>query len=155
MASKESIITIAMLVLVTYTMSLSLVSQAFPAGQASAKLSSAGSIQIQTSSGIGIYSNAQCTNPLTSVAWGTLEPGGSQTITCYIKNEGSTSTILSLQTTNWSSTAAQSYLSLNWNYDDNPIPANTSIEVILTLSVASNIEGVNTFSFDIDIIGTT
>ena len=98
MVNKEFIITSAMLLLITYTLGLSLVTQAFPAGQAAKTLSSAGTIQIQTTAGIGVYSNAQCNTQLTSVSWGTLQPGGNQIAICYIKNEGNTPITLSLVT---------------------------------------------------------
>jgi len=155
MISKESIITSAMLILVTYTLGLSLVSQAFPAGQTSTTLSSTGAIQIQTSAGIGVYSDVQGSTPLTSVSWGTLQPGGSQNVICYIKNEGSAATTLSLETSNWSSTAAENYLDLSWNYNGNPIDPDAVVQITLTLTVAANIEGVSTFSLDITIVGSS
>lgn len=154
MKSKEFIITSAMLVLITYTLALSLVSQAFPAGQTSRTLSSTGSIQIQTSSGITVYSDSQCTTQLTAITWGTLTPGASQNVVCYIKNEGSTPTTLSLQTSNWSPTTAQTYLGLVWNYNNQPIAASSSVAVTLTLTVSSSISGITNFGFDITITGS-
>lgn len=153
--SKESIITGAMIILVTYTMGLSLVSQAFPAGQTTATFSNTGTIQIQTTEGIGVYQDAQCSTPLTSLSWGTLQPGENQDITFYIKNEGTSSTTLDLNDSNWDPTVAQDYLSLDWNYDMQPINPNESVQITLTLSVASNIEGITGFSFDVTIVGST
>ena len=154
MISKESIITGAMLILVTYTLGLSLVSQAFPAGQTSTTFSSTGAIQIQATAGIGVYSNIGGTDPLTSVSWGTLQPGGSQILTVYIKNEGSAATTLSLETSNWSPTDAETYLGFSWNYNGDPINPDAVVQITLTLTVAANIEGVTTFSFDITIVGS-
>ena len=151
---KESIITGAMLILVTYTLGLSLVSQAFPQDQTNKTLSSSGSIQIQTTAGIGIYSDAQCNYPLTSMAWGTLEPGGSQAVVCYIKNEGDTATTLSMYDSNWYPSNAEDYLSLNWNYNGQPINEDASVQVTFTLSVSASIAGITSFSFDITIVGT-
>ena len=155
MKSKEYIITGAMLILVTYTLGLSLVSQAFPAGQTTRTLSSTGAIQIQTTAGIGVYSNVQGTTPLTSVSWGTLQPGGSQIVTVYIKNEGDSATTLSLETSNWSPTDAETYLGFSWNYNGYPINPDAVVQITLTISVASNIEGITNFSFDITIIGSS
>ena len=155
MPSKEYIITGAMIMLVTYTLGLSLVSQAFPAGQTTTTLSSSGSIQIQTTAGIGVYQDYQANTPLTSVSWGTLQPGGSQNVICYIKNEGSSPTILSLETSSWSSTAAETYLDLSWNYYGTLIGPDAVVQITLTLSVDPNIEGVTTFSFDITIVGSS
>ena len=67
MVRKEYIITGAMLTLITYTLGLSLVSQVFPAGQTSKTFSSTGAIQIQTTAGIGIYSDSQCNTQLLSL----------------------------------------------------------------------------------------
>lgn len=155
MASKESIITGAMIILITYTLGLSLVSQAFPATQTSKKLSSAGSIQIQTTAEIGIYYNLGCTYPLTSLSWGTLEPGGSQAIVCYIKNEGTSALTLSMYPSGWDPTEAGNYLTLSWNYNGNPINPDAVVQITFTLSVDASIEDITTFSFDINIIGTS
>jgi hypothetical protein len=147
-------ITGAMLVLVTYTFGLSLISQAYPAGQTTRTLSSTGSIQIQTSEGIGIYQNFACTTELTTVPWGTLQPGGSQQVVCYIKNEGSSPTTLSLQTDNWTPGTATNYLSLDWDYNGASLNADDVVTVTLTLSVDSGITGITTFGFDIIIAGS-
>lgn len=151
---KESVITAAMLILLTYTLGLSLISQAFPADQASKTLSNSGLIQIQTTPGLGVYSDSQCTTPLTSLSWGTLQPGGSQTRDCWIKNEDDTALTLSLLTSGWSPAAAENYLDLSWNYDSQPINPGASVEITLTLSVDASITGITTFSFDITIIGS-
>jgi len=150
--SKESIITGAMLILITYTLGLSLVTQAFPAAQTSKTLSSTGSIQ---TIGVGVYTTAQCSIPVTSIPWGTLEPGASQDFECYIRNEGNSPTTLSLQTTNWSPLVATTYLDLDWDYNENPINPDAVVQITFTLSVDSGIEGVTTFSFDITITGTS
>jgi len=155
MVSKESIITGAILILITYTLGLSLVSQAFPATQTSKKLSSAGSIQIQTTAEIGVYSNPGCTESLTSLAWGTLEPGGSQNRDCYIKNEGTSALTLSMYPSGWNPANADDYLDLNWNYNGNPIDPDAVVPITFTLTVSPDIEGITTFSFDINIVGTS
>ena len=145
-----------MLILVTYTLGLSLVSQAFPQDQTSKTLSSSGSIQIQTTAGIGAYSDSQCNNPLTSLSWGTLEPGGSQNMVCYIKNEGSLPSTLSMYASNWDpeSLATSNYLVLSWDYDTTPIATDEVVQITFTLTVSSSIEGITTFGFDITIVGS-
>lgn len=155
MASKETIITGAMIILITYTLGLSLVSQAFPATQTSKKLSSAGSIQIQTTAEIGIYYNSGCTNPLTSLSWGILEPGESEDIVCYIKNEGNSALTLSMYPSGWDPTDAANYLTLSWNYNGASIDPGAWVQVTFTLYVDESIEGITTFSFDVNIVGTS
>jgi len=139
MARKETIIAASMILLITYTISISLISQAYPQNQSSKTLSSTGSVQIQASPGIGVYQNSQGTTTLTTLNWGTLEPGQSQTVTSYIKNEGNTPITLSLETSNWNPTQAQSYLTVTWNYNNQPISAGSSIAVTLTLTVNPSI----------------
>ena len=151
MVSKESIITGAMLILITYTLGLSLVSQAFPAAQTSKTLSSTGTIQ---TIGVGVYTDAQCSSPLTSIAWGTLEPGESQNVICYIRNEGDSPSTLSMYTSNWNPSSAENYLTFSWNYDGQPINQDDAVQVTFTLTVDSSIEGITNFSFDITIVGT-
>ena len=156
MIRKESIITGAMLILITYTLGLSLISQAFPATQTSQTISSSGSIQIQTTADIGIYSNSYCTIPMSSLAWGTLQPGGSQNIDCWIRNEGGTPLTLSMYISNWfpESLATSNHIVLSWNYDSTSIDPDVAVQVTLTLTVSSYISGITNFSFDISIVGT-
>jgi len=145
-----------MLILITYTLGLSLVSQAFPAAQTSQTLSSTGTIQIQTTYGIGVYSNPEGTTPLASMSWGTLVPGGSQSVVCYIKNEGSSPSTLSMYPSGWdpASLATSNYLVLSWDYDGHSISPDDSVQVTFTLTVDASIEGITNFSFDITIVGT-
>lgn len=153
MRSKETIITGAMLILITYTLALSLVGQGLTAGQSTKTLSSTGSIMIQTTYGIGVYSDAPCIIPQTTMDWGTLSPGATNTITCYIKNEGSVATTLSKEVSNWSPTNAQSYLTLNWNYQGQTINPGESLAVTFSLEVSPSISGITNFSFQITVIG--
>ena len=154
MVRKETVLTTAMILLITYTVSLSFVSQTFPQNQTHKTLTSTGNIQIQATAGLGIFQDQQGT-PLTSLSWGTLEPGQSQTIIFYITNEGNTPTTLSLQTANWNPTLAETYLTLDWNYNNQAIDPNQTIQITITLDVDSNIEGITDFSFDITIVGST
>ena len=153
MVRKEVLITGAMFTLIIYTLSLSLVSQAFPASQKIKTLSSTGSIQIQTSEGIGIYCDYQCNTQLTEVPWGTLVPGESKPVLFYVKNEGSSAITLSLETSNWTPASASNYFTLNWDYNGQQINSGQVLQVTLILSVASNIAGITNFGFDINIIG--
>lgn len=152
MRSKEYIITIAMLGLITYTVGLSLVSQAYPAGQTVRTISSQGSIQIQTSEGICVYSDSGCTSEIAALDWGTLEPGTNHNILVYIKNEGDSPVTLSLETSNWIPSAASNYLTVNWNYYNQVINPGSATFVSLTLTVDPSIEGIDNFGFDISII---
>ena len=152
MARKETILITSMILLVAYTMSLSLVSQAYPQSQSLATISTSGNIQIQADPGIGVYSNSQGTDPLDDLDWGTLEPGENPTVNTYIKNEGNVPITLSLQTSNWTPLAAQNYLTLSWNYNNQPLSPGETAQITITLEVDPNTTGITTFSFDITIV---
>ena len=149
---KEYIITGSVIMLLTYTLGLSLVSQTFPATQTARTVSSTGTI---LTIGVGVYTDMQCNNPLTAIPWGTLEPGESQDITCYIRNEGNSPSTLSMYASNWTPENAEDYLDLSWNYAGQSINVNSALPVTFTLTVDQNIEGITTFSFDITIVGTS
>jgi len=104
--------------------------------------------------GVGVYWNSGCSNIVTSVDWGVVEPGATKHVQVYIKNEGSEPVTLALATESWSPAAAASYLTLTWDYDGSVILAEGVEEVTLTLTVSDTIEGITSFSFDIIITGS-
>lgn len=99
--------------------------------------------------GVGVYTNSSCTQRVTSLDWGMAENGTVKTTTVYIRNEGNTPVTLSLQTANWSPSNASTYISLTWNYSGSAIGVNNGVVVVLSLSIASNIQGIPAFNFDI------
>ena len=126
--------------------------QVFPAGQTTLALSSAGSIQ--TTQGLRAYSNIECTTPQTAIEWGELEKGESTSVTIYIKNVGDSPQTLSLVTSDWSPTSAADYLTVSWNYNDQPLNPNTSIQITLTLSVDADSQGITNFGVNLLIVGS-
>lgn len=112
-----------------------------------------GSIQIQTA-GIAAYRDAGCTTTASEVPWGILAPGSSGEYRVYIKNEGTTSLNLFLDTANWSPTTAANYMTLNWNYNGQTIQPNQVIQITLRLTVSQSISGIGNFSFEIVLTGT-
>lgn len=105
--------------------------------------------------GVSVYWDAACTNTTSSIAWGGLNPGGSKSFTVYVKNPGSTSEVLSMTTGNWSSSSAQSKISVSWNREDYSLAQGTVVSAVLTLSVNQTITGVTGFTFDMTITGTS
>ena len=101
--------------------------------------------------GVGIFQDSGCTQALTTVDWGTLEPSSVKNVTMYVKNTGNAPGTLSLQTGNWSPADASSYLMLSWNYNNVALTVNEVRTVELTLSVSAGITGITGFSFDITI----
>jgi hypothetical protein len=60
-----------------------------------------------------------------------------------------------MSTDNWSPSNAGNYLTLNWNYDSNPVAVGNVVHITFTLTVSPSIEGITTFSFDINIVGSS
>jgi hypothetical protein len=152
MKTKEFVVAGAVLTLVAYTLILSLAGEVFSAVQTSKKVSNSGTI---TAVGVGVYSDSGCTNPLSSIDWGMLEPGSSKDKTGYIRNEGNSVSTLSMSTSNWNPSTASNYMTLSWNYDGQTLNPNEVVQVKFTLSVSASINGITSFSFDITIVGTS
>lgn len=114
-------------------------------------ISNSGSI---TTVGVGLYSDSGCTNVLSSISWGTLNPGDVKTYTMYVKDTGTVPVTLNMTVGNWNPTSASTYMSLTWNQEKYVLPAGQVVQAVLTLSVSSSISSVTSFSFDITITGT-
>jgi hypothetical protein len=71
-----------------------------------------------------------------------------------VKNSGDDGVTLILSTENWSSVNAANYLQFSWDYDGSTISSGEIREIVITLSVASSVIGVDSFSFDIVITGS-
>ncbi|MEM3760153.1 MAG: hypothetical protein QXZ02_03460 [Candidatus Bathyarchaeia archaeon] len=99
--------------------------------------------------GVGVYWDATCSQAVSAIDWGILEPNASKNVTVYVRNEGNSAITLSLQTANWNPLNASDYVFLSWDYGGQAIAANSVIPVVLTLSISPNIQGVKSFSFDI------
>jgi hypothetical protein len=99
--------------------------------------------------GVGIYSEYACTNKVTSINWGVLDPGSNKTTIVYVRNEGNTAATLSQTTQNWNPTAASSYLTMRWDYAGQTLSVNQILQVKLTLTISSTVTGITNFSFDI------
>lgn len=152
MRKRDLLITGATLTLLTYTIVLSFTGQALSALQTRRTVSNAGEIK---TIGVGIYTDSGCSDILSSINWGTLEPGSDKTFTYYIQNCGNSPSTLTLQTSNWNPPEANTYISLSWDYNGQVLNVDEVIEVTFTLSVSPTIEQITSFNFDISIIGTS
>jgi len=149
---KEIVIVGATVALVFYTVLLGALGPAISAVQSNRTISNSGSI---TAIGVAVYSDQACTNPITSISWGTIDPGSNINKTIYIKNTGNSAATLGLATSNWNPANAANYMTLRWDYNGQPVNANAVIQVKLTLSVSSAISGITSFSFDIVITASS
>lgn len=99
--------------------------------------------------GVGVYWDAGCNNPVSSIDWGVVDPGSQENVTVYMRNEANVPAIVSLSTENWDPPEASSYLTLGWDYSGQTLEPGESIEVTLILSISSDIQDVTEFDFDI------
>jgi hypothetical protein len=103
---------------------------------------------------LGVYSDSDCTQSVTTLNVGSLSPGGTATQTVYIKNTGNIAETLTMTTNNWTPTNAPTYLTLTWNRGNTVLNAGASIQATLTLTVAANTGSLTTFSCDVTLTGT-
>ena len=103
---------------------------------------------------IDVYANQECTQALTTVTWGQIEAGGQATRTVYVRNNGDTSVVLSLNTDNWSPSNAQEHMTLTWNYSGNQVSSGQVVRLDLTLSVSGSCPALPSFDFDIVIVAS-
>jgi hypothetical protein len=149
---KVKYIAAATLILVMYTVALSMLTQAKPSsGQTDKTISNVGSLK---AIGVGVYWDAALTNEVSSIDWGVLEPGLSSNKTVYILNDGESSISLTLSTSNWNPSNASQFITLNWDYDGESIAPSENVKVTFELAISANISGITNFSFDIVIIGS-
>jgi hypothetical protein len=114
-------------------------------------ISSSGNI---TGVGVGVYSDSGCTTTLSSISWGTLNPGNSTTYTMYVKNTGNVQETLNMTVNGWNPASASSYITLTWNQEKSVLNAGQHVTAVLTLSVSSSISNITSFSNNIIITGT-
>ncbi|MGA3191992.1 MAG: hypothetical protein ABSD73_05695 [Candidatus Bathyarchaeia archaeon] len=108
-----------------------------------------------TAVGVNVFSDAACTQNLTSVNWGVLTPGSLANYQMYIKSTSNVPITLSLGTDSWNPAAAATYITLTWSYAAGTvIQPNASLPVTLTLTVSSSVAGFTSFSFNIDVTGS-
>jgi len=105
--------------------------------------------------GVGVYWDSNCTNPVSSIDWGTLTPGSAENVMVYVRNEGNGTVALSMKTENWDPSSAYTYLTLSWNYMGQPIGIGEVTKVTLTLSISKQVSGITNFRFDIIIEAQT
>jgi hypothetical protein len=104
--------------------------------------------------GVGVYWDSSCTNNVSTIDWGYLDPGAAKDVTIYIKNEGTVPMTLAMTTDEWNPTSAASYLTVSWNREGSQVNPGSVLATVLTLSVSSSISDIQSFSFDITITGT-
>lgn len=97
-----------------------------------------------------IYGDKNLTQVIDDIDWGPLRPGENESIIIWVQNIGNLNSTIFLYTGNYSSTEAQMYLQLEWNYTAGQVlQPMEAIPIHLNLVVSQNITGIDVFHFDI------
>jgi hypothetical protein len=108
---------------------------------------------IITANDLAVYSDISCTQPLTSITWGTILSGGSVEKTIFVKNSGSAPLTLSLSTSNWNPLNAAQSITITWNKENAVLGSGQSNAAKITLAVAYSVSGISDFGVTIVIAG--
>jgi hypothetical protein len=104
---------------------------------------------------VGVYWDRAATHEVTAIDWKELQPGSTEAVTVFLKNEDLNGPcFLFMMTDAWSPSTASSAIRLTWNHDNTEVDPGETVPVILTLHVASAIRGITDFNFNIIILGT-
>ena len=152
-ANHDKKIVLTLILLLISVLAISLVNPAISkkSNNNGRKLSSNGAIKEIT--GIETYWDSKGTNKVTSIEWGSLEPGTEKTVTIFVRNLEKNQIILNYHTSNWMPSEITDYLTLKWDYNGQAIKFREIVQVIFTLVVSENLEASGTFDFDITIVG--
>lgn len=114
--------------------------------QSSVRIGGRGAVKVV---GGGVFWDSNCTDSVSFIDWGMVEPGSLNNVTVYVRNEGNVAATISLTTENWNPTNASDCLALSWNYEGQQLSPQEVIPTILTLTVSPSVHGIESFSFDI------
>jgi hypothetical protein len=77
---------------------------------------------------VGVYTDDQFYNPVSTIAWADLNPGESTSQTVYVRNEaGDLSVKLSLSNSSWTPSNANEYLNITWNQQGTILAPSNSV----------------------------
>ena len=112
----------------------------------SATIGSRGTVR---TSGVGVYWDEICSNPVSYVDWGIVDPGSQKNVRVYVRNEGNVYAPISLDTVNWDPVQASSCITLDWDYSGQLLKPKESTRITLILQISPGIQNVTGFDFDI------
>jgi hypothetical protein len=95
---------------------------------------------------LGVYQDSACTQPLSSVNWGTLKPGTAANRTIYVKNTGNAAVSLNMTVTTWNPSIASSYITLTWDRQGSLLAVGNIVQALMVLSVSANVNGFTEFN---------
>lgn len=95
----------------------------------------------------GVYWDATCSRPVTSVDWGQLTVGETKTIMMYVRNEGNEKCILSIAVANWQAGNKSNVATFSCGGPE-ILPSQT-VQINPSLTIFPNASGITSFSFDV------
>jgi hypothetical protein len=105
---------------------------------------------VQAGTNVGVYWDYRCTQSVNSISWGTLQPGGTQEVDVYVRNEGNDTFNLDMATRDWQPGNAYLWLNFSWSCQNATLAPGQVVKVTQTLNVASDFSGgFSGFSFSI------
>ena len=102
-----------------------------------------------TTIGVEAYWDANATNLVEQIDWGTCDPGATYNKTIYIKNSGNSPCTLSIEVQDWNPENASNYIVLAWNYTSQVIDPDEIIPIQFVLAISDEISGIEQFSFNL------
>ena len=106
------------------------------------------------SANLELYSDAACTQMISSIDWGNISPGSSVLRMIFVRNTGTVPLTLSMNGANWSPASASNKMILTWDREGSVLAAGQVGAATLKLVVYPSINGVNGFNVDIVISGS-
>lgn len=100
---------------------------------------------------VGLYWDNECTNPISFIDWGSIQPGSAKNMAIFVRNEGSQAISLNITAENWQPMEVTSYMVFSSNYNGQTIDIHETLQLILTLATSESLEGIQSFSFDLNL----
>lgn len=97
---------------------------------------------------LGAYWDYSATFPVQEINWGAMVPGGNNTITVYLRNEGNVNATLLVSTGDWAPSPSEFYSQLVADFEESPLEPNEVRNVTLILSTSPSIT-LEAFSFNL------
>jgi hypothetical protein len=104
--------------------------------------------------GVKAYWDLALQNQTTTIDWGTVYTGQSYNVTLYLESTSNVQTTLTLTTANWTYTNANNtivwgpadstpYINLTWNYNNETLNQNQTVQATLTLTTDNSPNFIN------------
>lgn len=114
-------------------------------------LSSTGTVK---SINVEVFWDANCTQSVSSIDWGTPAPGDLVNRIVFLRNSGTAPMIVTLTTSDWNPSDASNSILISWDKEGAQVDLDEVISAVLVLDVSSGISGISAFSFNIIIEGS-